>query len=396
MTTSNTANIFLSELFTALDYVERAYFVLLDLMPQYGQEEWPLQVARRCYGQALAALPGVNPHPGKKARRKKQAAAKNAPNFSAVHERPMARPVVASFKLAPTSPAQIDTLSLQQIRQRLQTCGHIYEAYLELEPSLELNHLVINFINLLYQHAYELHRYLYQRGQINLEYPRSELAHQTPPLNEAGTQVVQFSLDPGLADELEFNSLETFLLCQKRQEKYHHYLQSAQRWLHLQRPEQALPDLQQALRLQETAEALTLMAQVYAQKGELLAAQNLCQKAIQLDDQYGPSYNDLGVYLMNQGQLEPALRWLQAAKKALHYEHREYPYINCGKIYLAWHDPRAAYEEFAKALSLVPHDLELQKMTQMVQNMLHPLPRPRNHQSFAQPSDLSGPPTPLN
>ena len=394
MTTSNAANIFISELYTALDYVERAYFVLLDLMPQYGQAKEVQQSARQFYREVLAQLPGVNPTPRRKRRSKQKktlSSADHSPTDASSPPLPQ-----TNFAIAAEDFAQIEQLSLRHIRIKIQTCGKLYQSYLELMPSLELHQMVIRFINLLYQHAYELHIHLYQQGQINLEYPRSELAVQTPPLREAGNQVVKFKLPENLAQVLAANELSTYLLQQKRQEKYHRYLQSAQRWLHLQRPDQALPDLQQAFRLQETAEALTLMAQVYAQRGELAVAQNLCHQAIELDRQYGPSYNDLGVYLMNQGDLESAIRWLQAAKEALHYEHREYPYINCGKIYLAWHNPRAAYEEFQKALSLVPHDLELQKMAQMVQNMLHPLPRQQGNHVSPQPSDLSGPQTPLN
>ncbi len=392
MTTCNLANIFLTELYTALDYVDRAYFVILDLLPQLAQDKFIQQAARDAYDKALPLLPGLHlaagqgPRPTTRRRRKTvtQAKANVAP--------PQLAPL--SFSLAAEEPLEGKEATPEALWQKLKICGRIYLAYLELEPSPELNELVVQFINHLYGHAFALHTYLQQKAQINLEYPRSSLARTTPSLAEGGTKVVRFSLDAQVAQCLKEEDVAAYLLARQRAEKHQHYLRSAQRWLHLQRPLQAQEDLKKALALMVSAEGLTLLAQVTAQQGDLGQAQNLCQEAIKIDPAYGPSYNDLGVYLMNQGQLDSALRWLQAAKQALHYDHREFPFINCGKIYLAQHNLPAAYAEFQRALMLVPQDGEIQKMIRLAAEMLQPLRRnPRSMDSSPKPDDFTPPDT---
>lgn len=59
------------------------------------------------------------------------------------------------------------------------------------------------------------------------------------------------------------------------------------------------------------------------------------RRAIEIDPQFGNPgnpYNDIGVYLTQQGKLNEAVPWLEKAKQATRYEPRQYRFMNLGRI----------------------------------------------------------------
>src|SRR5438045_9085622 len=83
-----------------------------------------------------------------------------------------------------------------------------------------------------------------------------------------------------------------------------------------------------------TAEAHTFLGWTYSFQGRLEEATAECLRAIEVDPDFGNPYNDIGVYLMQQGKLDEAIPWLERAKQAARYEPRQFPYMNLGRIYL--------------------------------------------------------------
>jgi Tfp pilus assembly protein PilF len=83
----------------------------------------------------------------------------------------------------------------------------------------------------------------------------------------------------------------------------------------------------------DTPEARVGQAQALSYEGKLDQAMDECRKAIALDPAQGQAYNDIGVYLMQQGEDDAARGWLQKALEAPHMEGRHFPHYNLGRIF---------------------------------------------------------------
>ena len=79
-----------------------------------------------------------------------------------------------------------------------------------------------------------------------------------------------------------------------------------------------------------------------------------CKIAIQIDPEFGNPYNDIGVYLMQQGRLDEAIPWLEQAKLAPRYDPRHYPFSNLGTIYERKGRLQQALREYKAALKIEP------------------------------------------
>ncbi len=128
-------------------------------------------------------------------------------------------------------------------------------------------------------------------------------------------------------------------------------------------------DLEGAVRLYKasieerpTAEAHTYLGWTYSFQGKYDEAIEQCKLAITVDPEFGNPYNDIGSYLIQKGQPEKAIPWLELAKKAPRYEPRHFPYLNLFRIYMKMGLLDAAQREFEQA-RFIQHSLELQAGT---------------------------------
>ena len=103
-----------------------------------------------------------------------------------------------------------------------------------------------------------------------------------------------------------------------------------------------------------TAEAYTFLGWTYSFQGKLREAIAECKKAIDTDPDFGNPYNDIGAYLIELGNYDEAIPWLERATLAKRYEPRHYPHFNIGRIYLIKGMVKKALEEFQKALEIYP------------------------------------------
>lgn len=120
--------------------------------------------------------------------------------------------------------------------------------------------------------------------------------------------------------------------------------------------DRAIRFYQESIATHPSAEAHTFLGWTYSFQGRLDEAIAECHKAIEVDPDFGNPYNDIGVYLMQKGQLDEAIPWLERAKQAPRYEPRHYPYLNRGRIHLAkgqWHE---AIKAFEGAVEIMPND----------------------------------------
>ena len=120
--------------------------------------------------------------------------------------------------------------------------------------------------------------------------------------------------------------------------------------------ERAIETYQRSIEAYPTAEAHTYLGWTYSFQGRLEEATRECLRAIELDPEFGNPYNDVGVYMMQQGRLDEAIPWLEKAKRAKRYEPRQFPYMNLGRIFLRqgrWWD---ALRELEGAAEVAPQD----------------------------------------
>lgn len=120
-----------------------------------------------------------------------------------------------------------------------------------------------------------------------------------------------------------------------------------------------------------TAEGYTYRGWAVSFLGRLDEAIDDCKRAIRLDPDFGNPYNDIGVYLMQQGKLDEAIPWLESAKRAKRYEPRHFPYLNLGRIYVQKGDRMRALDEFVAALKIQPDDQAALEAIQAVEYTVH-------------------------
>jgi len=142
--------------------------------------------------------------------------------------------------------------------------------------------------------------------------------------------------------------------------------------------DEAIEKYRQSLELFPTADAHTYLGWMLSFKGELNQAIRHCRTAIELDPDFGNPYNDIGVYLMQQGKLSEAETWLRRALHAKRYEPRHFPHINLGRIYIARRQFGPAIAELRKACELAPNDTSapqlLRELASRLDISLGPLP----------------------
>jgi tetratricopeptide (TPR) repeat protein len=103
-----------------------------------------------------------------------------------------------------------------------------------------------------------------------------------------------------------------------------------------------------------TAEAHTYLGWTYSFMGNLDDAIEECKKAIEIDPDFGNPYNDIGSYLIQQGNYDEAVTWLELALKSKRYESKHFAHLNLGRVFELkglWFE---ALNEYKAAMELEP------------------------------------------
>jgi tetratricopeptide (TPR) repeat protein len=103
-----------------------------------------------------------------------------------------------------------------------------------------------------------------------------------------------------------------------------------------------------------TAEAHTFLGWTYHFQGKIEDAIAECQRAIEVDPDFGNPYNDIGSYLIQLGKFDEAIPWLERAIAAPRYEPRHFPHFNLGRAYAAKGMITRAGECFKESLRIEP------------------------------------------
>ena len=104
-----------------------------------------------------------------------------------------------------------------------------------------------------------------------------------------------------------------------------------------------------------TAEAYTFLGWTYSFLGDYDAAIAECHHAIEIDPDFGNPYNDIGAYLIEKGQIEEAVPWLEKATRATRYDNPAFPHFNLGRIWEIKRDYPRALACYRRAVVLDPH-----------------------------------------
>lgn len=135
--------------------------------------------------------------------------------------------------------------------------------------------------------------------------------------------------------------------------------------------DRAIEIYRRSIAVYPTAEAHTFLGWTLSFQGRLEEATEECLRAIEIDPEFGNPYNDIGVYLMQQGRLEEAIPWLTKAKQAKRYEPRQFPFMNLGRIYLKQGRWWEALREFEGAVRAAPENIGARKALHSIRARLN-------------------------
>ena len=134
--------------------------------------------------------------------------------------------------------------------------------------------------------------------------------------------------------------------------------------------DEAIELYQRSIEVCPTAEAHTFLGWTLSFQGLLEEATEECLRAIEIDPEFGNPYNDIGVYLIEKGEYDEAIPWLQKAMAAKRYEPRHYPHLNMGRVLVRKGRFQEAIQEMKRALAIEPNytqaRIELHKLLGML------------------------------
>lgn len=317
--------------------------------------------------------------------------------------------------------------SPKSVRNLLRIIGDIYAQSAKLYPSAAGPFIdsSVTFINIIYQHIRTIHTIAQESEFLDIQLPRIGLAQEShlhsgpkvkktlplinnhlrliakdgevdrlhssappsassvaPAENSTGPSAVaneseemkdipQYHID--LKRVLSLKNMTDHTLHgiqEKREQRYQVHLREGHEHAFHKRYPLALEHFQLALNYVETAEIATLLGWTYGLLGKDEKAKNYCLKAITLDPDYGPPYNDMGSLLLHEGKLTEALKWFELAKRSAKYQNREYPFINAGRGHMMLKNYPQALEEFSSALAIAPHNQELHQTVERLKKSL--------------------------
>ncbi len=229
--------------------------------------------------------------------------------------------------------------------------------------------IVVDFINILYLHAKELHDFCNNLTILNIQSPRINLIHELKSKNEKNnkSEIKEFRLNIEDLKKIAGGNLNIYSsIFLQREKKHEDLIEKGHIFISNQLYKEALTTFEKAMSCKETAEVMTLVAWGHLLNKNADQAKSYCMKAIRKDPDYGPPYNDLGNILLSEGQINESIQWFKMSKKAPNYQHKEYPYINTGRAYIMQNKIEKAIIEFETALKIAPFHKELKLVVEKI------------------------------
>ena len=135
--------------------------------------------------------------------------------------------------------------------------------------------------------------------------------------------------------------------------------------------EAAIEFYRRSIETYPTAEAHTFLGWVYSFQGRYREAIAECLEAIRVDPTLGNPYNDIGSYLIAQGDQWSCVRWFRRALAAPRYDSYAFPHFNLGRVYEQRQRPLDAARHYGLALEEAPDFQQAAKALRRVQARLN-------------------------
>lgn len=135
--------------------------------------------------------------------------------------------------------------------------------------------------------------------------------------------------------------------------------------------EEAILNYKKSIDIYPTTEAHTFLGWTYSFLGDMDKAIEECKNAISIDPDFGNPYNDIGAYLIQKGQPDEAITWLELALKSKRYDSPHFAHLNIGRVLEAkglWFE---ALEEFRAAKELAPDYMLAKQYFNKLQGLLN-------------------------
>lgn len=120
-----------------------------------------------------------------------------------------------------------------------------------------------------------------------------------------------------------------------------------------------------------TAEAHTFLGWVYSFQERYEDAIDECLEAIRIDPTFGNPYNDIGSYLIAQGDIWTCVRWFKRALLAPRYESYAFPHFNLARVYEQRGRLLEAARHYGHSLEQQPDFAQAAKALRRVQSKLN-------------------------
>jgi tetratricopeptide (TPR) repeat protein len=130
--------------------------------------------------------------------------------------------------------------------------------------------------------------------------------------------------------------------------------------------DEAVEKYRRSIEIYPTAEAHTFLGWTYSFLGDLDAAILECRKAIELDPEFGNPYNDIGAYLIAQGNPTSAIPYLRDALNSKRYRALHFAHFNLARAFESQGDFLNAFRHYKKAIEIEPtYQLAIQALIQL-------------------------------
>ena len=135
--------------------------------------------------------------------------------------------------------------------------------------------------------------------------------------------------------------------------------------------ERAIELYKRSIETYPTAEAHTFLGWVYSFQQRYDEAIEQCLEAIRVDDTLGNPYNDIGSYLLAQGDSYGCVRWFKRALLEPRYESYAFPHFNLARVYEKRHRYLDVVRHYSLALEQQPGFAEANNGLRRLQSRLN-------------------------
>ena len=234
---------------------------------------------------------------------------------------------------------------------------------LPLKCDSEIN-AVIKIINQFYRIGHEVHRFCLIETDFLIDLPRSvavkklEVEPEFKPflivedeeLDDHANEVIELEdlqliqISEELLEENTENGASILSFNGRRQKEFKFFIKCANDFIYEKNYTKALYFFERARMIEENGEVLTLIGWCYSLMGKLKEAKSYCIKSIEIDPEYGAAYNDIGTYLLQEGDVAESIRWFELAKRP--------PFIKTENIHLSiWDEPMSPRKNIVRHLN---------------------------------------------